>query len=529
MLMRRVLFSLLGVLLTGCASSEPSFELGGTSATDAGTFKAGAAAREFTPEKGYPLAGFGGGERRVAFPLYWGLGWPGRLALDWMRWRHQHGVPAAMLAQAAGTHDALQAKALVLVPEKGPPYAVVRIDAIESNAALHDRVVELTRDLGFERQTLVLAATHTHSGVGGFIDEPLAELVAMDIFRNDTREKIAHAAADAVRAAYAGARPASIGFARARDEDAHGKPLVASNRRAGRVHGDEDDIDREIDLVFVRDAAGGAPIATLACYAVHPTVLGTANRFFSSDLVAPIESAITTCAGGGEGLFVNGAEGDIGPRQGSGGLRECRREGEAFAAVCSSALAAPPQLSARASFRGAVASEEMGDPEIFFTPGDRESFYDGDAGAGKFITAPLTLPLNLLAWIAGFTDIRFAFTWNFSVGAVVDLSHYGKSSRFRGGGIRVTTEKEDVVLFAAPCEATHTVGRELKKRGLERGATRVLVLGLADDAMSYIATRDEYFEGGYEATMTLFGPDTADKLYDLERGVLDGLGFPKKP
>lgn len=522
-------FAFLLLVLAGCASPGPAFELMGTTSAEAGTFKAGAAAREFTPPKGYPLAGYGGGERRVAFPLYWGLGWPGRLALDWMRWRHENAAPAAMLAPAAGAHDALQAKALVLVPESGPPYAIVRIDAIESSAALHDRVVLLTKDLGFARETLVLAATHTHSGVGGFIDEPLAELLAMDVFRKETQERIAHAAADAVRAAYTDARPASIGFARARDEGPDGKPVVASNRRAGRGHGNEDDLDREIDLVLIRDRAGKEPIATLACYAVHPTVLGTANRYFSSDLVAPIESAIASCAKGGEGLFVNGAEGDVGPRAGSGGLRECRREGEAFANVCSGVLAAPAVLSERASFRGAVATEEMGDPEIFLTPGDRESFYRGDAGAGKFLTCPLTLPVNLLAWIVGFTNVRLALTWTLSAGVVVDFSSYGRSSRFRGGGLRITAGTEDVFLFAAPCEATHTVGRELKKRGLERGATRVLVLGLADDAMSYVTTREEYFEGGYEATVTLFGPDTVEKLYDLERGLLDGVGFTRKP
>jgi hypothetical protein len=41
--------------------------------------------------------------------------------------------------------------------------------------------------------------------------------------------------------------------------------------------------------------------------------------------------------------------------------------------------------------------------------------------------------------------------------------------------------------------------------------------------MSYVATEKEYFEGGYEATVTLFGPKTEDKLYDLEAGILGAL------
>ncbi len=251
-------------------------------------------------------------------------------------------------------------------------------------------------------------------------------------------------------------------------------------------------------------------------------MLGTANRYYSSDLVGPAEEAIARAAGGGEALFVNAAEGDIGPRAGSGGLRECRREGEAFAAVCSGAFAAVA-LSPAVKLEGALGSREMGDPYLELTPGDRESFHRGDAGAGRWLTFPLTLPVNALVWIAGFTNVRVALTWNLSVGAVVDLSSYGDSSRFRGGGVRLRAGNEDVLLLAVPAEATHTVGLELKKRARARGARRVFVLGLSDDALSYVATEKEYFEGGYEATMTLFGPKTEEKLYDLEAGILDAL------
>ncbi|HZV01059.1 MAG TPA: neutral/alkaline non-lysosomal ceramidase N-terminal domain-containing protein, partial [Planctomycetota bacterium] len=374
---------------------------------------------------------------------------------------------------------------------------------------------------GFKPETIVVSATHTHSGVGGYLDNPLAELLAMDLYREETEDRIANAVAQSIRDAVKGARPAALGFTTVRDDDGKGKPLIASNRRAGRVHGDEDDLDRDVQLLAVRDLQG-KPIATLCCYAVHPTVLGTPNRYFSSDLVGPAEEAIARCAGGGEALFFNGAEGDVGPRKGSGGAVVCRAEGDAFAAVCSGALDRVT-FSTSARFDGALGSRGFGDPSIYFTPGDRASFLAGDEGAGKFITAPLTLPVNLLVWILGFTNVRVAVTWTFSVGAVLDFSSYGDTSRFQGGGIRIRSGAEDVVLLAVPGEATHTVGLELKKRGRERGATRVFVLGLSDDAMSYIASRDEYFEGGYEATMTLFGPDTCEKLYDLERGILDSL------
>src|SRR2546423_9045982 len=92
---RTLLGPLLFVALAGCASNE-SFELVARSSGE-GTFKAGAAAVEFTPPKGYPLAGYGGGERRIALPLWWGPGWPGRLSPASERSEHAAGEAPCLL------------------------------------------------------------------------------------------------------------------------------------------------------------------------------------------------------------------------------------------------------------------------------------------------------------------------------------------------------------------------------------------------------------------------------------------------
>ena len=526
--LKTALLGLALVLFAGCAEIPTDFVAEKQAASDEGLFRAGTAAVEFTPDKGYPLAGYGGGDRRVHFPLYWGLGWPGRLAIRWANWRHEGAnvSPSEWLMDGSGAHDPLQAKALVFLPDKGPPFAIVRIDAIESSRALHDRVAELTKDLGFAPETIVLAATHTHSGIGGYMEAPMAQVAGTDVFHKETFDRIAKACAEAVRAACSSARPASIGFARARDQGPEGRPLIARNRRFRNFPGEigEDDLDRDVELVLVRDREGKEPIATLANYAVHGTVLGTQNRYYSSDLVGPVESALASCAGGGEGFFLNGAEGDVGPRTGAGGLVECRKEGDAVAQVCSGAIASAT-CSPRARFRGATGLQGFGEAFVFFCAGDRERFLEGDRGAGKYATGILTLPVNLVAWILGFTNVRVALTWTLTAGAVVDLTSYGSDVRFRGGGFRIESGGEDVFLFAAPCEAIHTVGLELKKRAKARGASRALVVGLADDACGYVTDEKEYYRGGYEATSTLFGPQTQERLYEMEKGVLDGVGY----
>ena len=48
------------------------------------------------------------------------------------------------------------------------------------DAAAHARVVELVADLGFEAPGVLLAATHTHSGVGCYLRSRFAQLVRDD-------------------------------------------------------------------------------------------------------------------------------------------------------------------------------------------------------------------------------------------------------------------------------------------------------------------------------------------------------------
>src|SRR5262249_9525393 len=117
---------LLCIATAGCRSEGFPFLLDTKVASDAeGPFKAGVATAEFTPPEGYALGGYGGGKRRVQFPLYYGLGWPGQLSLRWHQYRGEDGsILADMLEKSYGTHDPLTAKALVLVPASGPPFAL---------------------------------------------------------------------------------------------------------------------------------------------------------------------------------------------------------------------------------------------------------------------------------------------------------------------------------------------------------------------------------------------------------------------
>ena len=528
--MKRLLLLLALLSLAGCASAEP-FQLSGLSRGGGRSpFLAGAASVAFTPEPGYPLGGYGGGGRRDEWPLYFGIGWPGQLALAAHQSWHEDDPEgrADMLHGAEGVHDDLMARALVLRPQAphAPPVALVKFDGIGTTLELHDLVCALVADLGYEKQTVVLAATHTHSGVGAYMREPMACLAAMDNFRPEVEAALAQACADAIRSAHESARPALLGFGRARDRSAEGAPLIAKNRRARRFK-DEieyDAIDDEIGLLLVRDAGSRAPIGLLVNYAVHPTLLGSDNLKFSGDVGGAIERAVADRIGA-PALFFNGAEGDIGPQ--SGGLPDklarCGELGELMADLVAPVVSEIP-MHAAIAVTAAIGDKELGSPRTLVALG-RERFIDGEAGVTGWLTEPLTLPLNLVLWTLGFTNIRVVVTWNLGLGVIAQLNTLIGRTTTRVGGLRIQAGDEDVALLGLPGEATHDVGLALRAEAASRGATRSFVLGLTHDHIGYIASRSEYRRGGYEAQSTLFGEGTADAILEADRAVLEALGF----
>lgn len=526
--MRHLLVVLL--LLAGCAGPG-TFELRPLATSEGEEqvpFLAGVADVPFTPEKGYPLGGYGGGARRDEFPLWFGMGWIGRIALAaHMAWHEEGDVKADLLVPAEGVHDDVSARAVVLRPEGRAPLAICRIDAIGTTAELHGLVAEKLAPLGYAPERVLLVATHTHSGPGSYFRTPFACVVGTDVYRPELEARIADACVAAITSAHASARPAELVLARTRDRGLDGVPLLAKNRRArrfdpGTIH--PDDIDDEVGLLLLREREAKTPIALLLNYAVHPTVLGSDNLHFSGDLGHGLEEALEARLGA-PALFVNGAEGDIAPRAlaAPGGLLRCRELGQAFADMVLPALQGAAAHD-RIALRSAWGEQEMGPPWTCVALA-RERFIAGDDGLPAALTAPLALPVNAILWVAGFTNIRFALTWNFALGLVVDLDGLVPRTRTRMAATRLRAGVEDVALVTFPGEATHEVGLAAKDAARAAGATRVFVLGLGLDHLGYIAGREEYLRGGYEAQSTIFGPGTADLLLAGQARLLEALGY----
>jgi hypothetical protein len=486
-------------------------------------FRAGAADVPFALPPHATLGGWGQPPRRVALPPAGGVGVLGRLARAEMAERDAAGrarVPMFREPDRAG--QALSARALVLVPEGGgATLAFVRLDLVSSDAWLAEEVVRRTEDLGVTPATLVLSATHTHSGVGGYAREPMSTLLATDHFAPAVFEAVAAAAAASVRQAVGAARPARLAFVRARDRLPDGETILAARRGARQRLA----LDDRVTGVRV-DAEAGGTLALLLGYAVHPVVLRRDSAAFDRDLAGAVEDAVAArLTGRPLVLFLQGALGDVAPRFGRSGdaARAMAEAAERFASAVGDDLAAGPAFD-RLHVRAARVERDLGDPRMLVTLGDRglvvaDAGLDGPfrgSAAGCAFDA-LALPANALVWSLGLPEMRVVGTLRGAAGVSVNLRRQVTRRTYAVGALMLEASSADgasrarLPVLWLPGEPTQDLGAAWRAGWAGTGDEPPMIVALANGSLGYVVTGTEHRTGGYEAMATLFGPDT-DRL-----------------
>jgi hypothetical protein len=180
------------------------------------------------------------------------------------------GTPIGGFARLSYASDApagpVGARALVL-SSSGCTVAIASAEILLVPEALDAAVRARVADLGLAG--LVVAATHTHAGPGGYWDHVVGERVATGAYDPRIEDAVADAIADAIRRARAALAPARAAVAQGAADD------LARSRSGGA---------EEAPLTVVRlERIDGAPLAELTVFGAHATMLGKGNRAISGD------------------------------------------------------------------------------------------------------------------------------------------------------------------------------------------------------------------------------------------------------
>jgi len=191
-----------------------------------------------------------------------------------------------------GVRDAPAARALAF--RAGELTAVVAsADLLLLPPALRARVAERLADLRLG--ALLVAATHTHAGPGGFWDDLFGVEIATGPYDPRREEAVVAALERAVRGAVAALEPARLAVGRAQVAG------LTRSRSGGEVDG------RLAVLRAERADPSGPPaaIGQVVVFPAHATVLGSRNRLVSGDWPAALARELP-----GTTVFLQGAVGD---------------------------------------------------------------------------------------------------------------------------------------------------------------------------------------------------------------------------
>ncbi len=260
---------------------------------------------------------------------------------------------AARHERATGIHRPLRATVAVFAPmEGGGRQIVLALDHCVLGAAEHRALVSQAAEIGgAAREEILVVFSHTHGA--GLMGLDRANLPGGDLippYLHSLGEK----AGALIREAIAALQPAGIVYGRgscplATHRDFwDGKQFICG-------HNPGVPADDTVIVARVTDEAGRM-LASIVNYACHPTTLAWENTLISPDYVGAMRELVERDTGA-PCLFLQGASGELGPREGFvGDPAVADRNGRELGYAALAALTALPAAGTTFVYAGPVVS-----------------------------------------------------------------------------------------------------------------------------------------------------------------------------
>ncbi|WP_374352203.1 neutral/alkaline ceramidase [Chitinimonas sp.] len=461
--------------------------------------------------------------------------------------------------KTAGIHMRQWARAFVVVDQdSGRRVVFVNNDLGMVFQGVHQAVLaRLQARFGnrYGRENVILAATHTHSGPGGFSHYALYNFTTLG-YNARTFNAIVDGIVESIAAADADVRPGDIKVGHGQLLDASiNRSLPAYERNPG---GERSRWQYSVDpsMTVLRFSQGGRDVGLISWFATHGVSMHNSNPLVSSDNKGYAEQYVEKQVFGKQGqrdfiaAFAQGNAGDMTPNlwlNGNGptadefentriiGERQAQRALQVFNSA-SEVVSGPidyrqqyvdmSRVSVRPEFAaGAVhstcpaavgrafgAGTEDGRGEVGFTEGDLQANpFLAQLGTVLFGAPPEVQNCQAPKPILIATGLQKPYPWTPEV-LPVSLTRLGQ-----------------LAIVAAPGEFTIMSGRRIREtvaQTLGIPFDNVIFAGYANAYSGYIATPEEYDAQHYEGASTHFGrwtqPAYQQLYHDLAVALRDG-------
>jgi len=334
----------------------------------------------------------------------------------------------------------------------------------EMRQAILDRVQDLDIDL------LLLAATHTHSGPGGYAKSWAVERFLMGTYSQTVFDNLASRIADTIHNAQERLQSVRVAYGMG------SAPDLCRNRRR---EGGPADADVSVLRVETRE---GTPVALVINFGAHPTVLSPENLLYTGDYAGMtatlLEDTLHVPV-----LFFSGTLGDLKPFY--PGIQEW---GDSLEDQFEDARKIAEALS-REVLR--ISARNKPEKVSLFRVNERR----------------IQLPS---------VDLRSRCFYYVLTPMVRALFH----SIFHDESIFQAVRINDFVLAGIPAEISSELGKEIKSLVPARVT---MIAGMANDTLGYALTPEDYRTGGYEACMSFFGKNTGVFMVDQSLATIQEI------
>lgn len=219
------------------------------------------------------------------------------------------GTPSAGYAERRGegmngSHDPLLAIALFI--DNGEKQ--ITLCSVDHLGFTYEMVQDIVRQIHcnplLEKCEIFIASSHTHSGGGAYLEIPQIGQNLAGTYDSQITKFYIQQTIEAILLASQNQMPAQVGIG-------YGKAANLSKYRGLWPI----DVNPMSDVAVIKvTRLDNSPLAILFNYAVHPTVLKSQNRLFSSDFVGYARDHLQCLLGSEiQPIFFNGAQGDIIP------------------------------------------------------------------------------------------------------------------------------------------------------------------------------------------------------------------------
>lgn len=379
-----------------------------------------------------------------------------------------------MSRPATGVHDRVWAKALVL-SNGTQRFALVTADILAFPVGFKTAVAGALAARGWKEDQILLLASHSHTSIDMTAIHPknTFNIPQLGIFQQALFDLTVANFAKAITEAEKEPVPVTVGT----------DSLVLQGWNANRRDGNTI-VDPELTVTRI-DRADGIPLVALVNWTAHPTFMGPDDMWFSGDWPGHLQRTLEALAGPKcTAMYYNGAEGDqtkVARRGGDSNWEQAERYGRDLGVLVWQVW---KKIKPRRTDILAAHVEPIPLPERAWHP---DFMQTGGAEYGLTPETARAILTQMAPQATHSTSVRIG----------------------------------DLLIVGAPGELAAGLGLQVKAAVRRAtGVKHVVIGGLADEWVSYMLTAEEYRKGGYEASMSCYGPTLGEVIVQgLERGA----------